>query len=106
MTTTDVQRKRPVLTWVLALLAVPAALAVVAYAYLQVLGTAACTDGACGGLGPSQSVFGLILYGTPIVAIVAVIVSFFTARRSWGIVVPVVAWVAIVAAVITLVATF
>ncbi|MDT7756219.1 MAG: hypothetical protein QOH27_2117, partial [Mycobacterium sp.] len=37
--------------WTLALLAVLGALAVVAFAYLSVMGTAACTDGPCGGTG-------------------------------------------------------
>jgi hypothetical protein len=106
MTATDVDRRHPGLVWTLVLLAVPAALAVVGFAYVQVLGTAACTDGSCGGTGPSQTVFGLILYGTPVVAVVAVLLSFFTARRRWGIGVPVVAWILIAAAVVTLVTTF
>ena len=58
------------------------------FAYLKVLGTAACTDKACGELGPGELGFGLILYGTPIVAVVGVLFSSFTARRRWGIVVP------------------
>jgi len=97
---------RSLLNWVLAALAVVAAFAVVAFAYIQVLGTAACTDGACGGVGPSETVFGLILYGTPIVALVALLLSFFTARRRMGIVVPVISWVVVLAALAVLIVTF
>jgi hypothetical protein len=98
--------KRTALNWILALLTVPAALAVVAYAYLQVLGTARCSDGSCGRIGPSETVFGLIEYGAPAVAVVAVALSFVTARRRHGIVVPVIALVVIAAAAVALLVTF
>src|SRR6476620_664493 len=92
--------------WALAVLAVVGALAVVVFAYLRVLGTAACTAGICGGTGPGETVFGLILYGTPLVAVAALLLSFFTARRRMGIVVPVCAWMVVLAAVIVLIVTF
>jgi hypothetical protein len=95
-----------VVNWVLAVLSVLAALAVVAFAYLKVLGTAACTDRICDDMGPGETVFGLILYGTPIVAVVALLLSFFTARRRMGIVVPLVAWAVVLAALIVLIVTF
>ena len=96
---------RALVNWILALLAAVGALAVVAFAYLKVLGTAACTDRACD-LGPGETVFGLILYGTPVVAVIAVALSFFTARRRLGILVPVIAWVVLAAALLVLVVTF
>lgn len=92
--------------WILAVLAVLGAFAVVGFAYLNVLGTAACTDRTCGDLGPSETVFGLILYGTPIVAIVALVLSFFTARRRLGFVVPLIAWIVVAVALVILIVTF
>lgn len=97
---------RAVFNWVLAALSVVGALAVVAFAYLKVLGAAACTDRMCGELGPGETAFGLILYGTPVVAVVAVLLSFFTARRRLGVLVPVCAWIVVVAALLALVLTF
>jgi hypothetical protein len=97
---------RTLANWVLAGLAVVGAFAVVGFAYLKVLGTAACTDKMCGDLGPSELVFSLILYGTPVVAIVGVLVSFLSARHRLGIFVPVCVWAVIAVAVVILVVTF
>ena len=97
---------RTTVNWTLAILAAPAALAVVVYAYLQVLGTAGCSDGGCTEFGPNETVFGLIEYGTPAVAAVAVALSFVTARRRYGFLVPAVAWVLIVVAALVLFTTF
>lgn len=99
-------RGRTVTNWILSLLTIPGALAVVGFAYLQVLGTAACTDKTCAGLGPNESVFGLILYGTPFVPVVAVALSFFTARRRLGVIVPACAWALLVAGFAILALTF
>src|SRR3954452_802516 len=93
------------LNWLLAVLAVVGALAVVGFAYLNVLGTAACTDRACD-TGPSEPVFGLVLYGTPVVAVAALALSFFTARRRLGFLVPLTAWLVVVAAALVLIVTF
>lgn len=92
--------------WVLALLTIPGAIAIVGFAYLQVMGTAACTSGACSGTGPDEDTFGLILYGVPVVAVVAVVLSFFTARRRLGFVVPLIAWVLFAVATVILVVSF
>lgn len=92
--------------WVLAILTVPASLAVVGFAYLQVLGMARCGAGTCTETGPGETVYGLILYGTPIIAIVAVALSFVTARKRYGIVVPGVAFVILAVATIILITTF
>jgi len=92
--------------WILAVLSLVGALAVVAFAYLKVLGTAACNAGGCDNLGPGETVFGLILYGTPIVALVAILLSFFTARRRRGYVIPLIAWAVVLAALAVLIVTF
>jgi hypothetical protein len=102
----DSSRGSTLVNWVLAILAVVGAFATVGFAYIKVLGTAACTDKPCGGLGPGELGFSLILYGTPIVAIVGVVLSFLTARHRLGIVVPIVVWAVIAVAVIMLIATF
>lgn len=98
--------RHTVRNWILALLTIPGALAVVAYSYLQVLSTASCTAGSCAKLGPGETVFGLIMYGTPVVAAVAVALSFFTAGRRRGFVVPAVAWAVLVIAAAILALTF
>lgn len=102
---TSAKRGRTFWTWVLALLTIPGALAVVAYAYLQVLGTAACTGGPCE-MGPSETVFGLIIYGTPVVAVVAVVAAIFTAKRRYGLWIQVAAWLLLVVATLVLATTF
>jgi hypothetical protein len=98
--------RHTVLNWVLAILTVPAALAVVGFSYLQVLGTAGCSGGTCAKTGPSETVFGLIMYGTPAVAVVTIALSLITARRRWGIVVPAVAFGILAVATIILITTF
>jgi hypothetical protein len=102
----DTEKGSPKLNWVLALLTLPAAAAVVGYAFLQVMGTAACSDGSCPRLGPGEAGFSLIVYGAPAVAIIAVLLTFFTARKPRGILVPVVAFVLLVVAAIVLFLTF
>jgi hypothetical protein len=56
--------------------------------------------------GPGELGFTLIQYGAPAVAVVAVALSFFTARRRSGILVPVVAWLLLIAAFVVLVFSF
>ena len=109
MSTTEVStrhRGRTFWNWAAAVLALVASLAVVVFAYVSVLGTAACTDGTCGGTGPDPTTFGLVIYGTPIVGVVAVLLSFVTAKRRTGFAVPLVAWLVVIAAVILLLVTF
>lgn len=111
MSTAEVQqdgrhRGRTFWNWTAAILALIASLAVVVFAYVSVIGTAACTDGTCGGTGPSETAFGLVLYATPIVGALAVLASFFTAKRTKGFVVPLIAWLVVVAALGVLLVTF
>jgi len=89
-----------VTNWVLALATIPGAIAVVAFLYMQIMGTAGCNHQPCPRQGPGESGFALIQYGAPAVAVIAVVLSFFTARRKSGIVVPVVAWVLLVVAAV------
>ncbi len=95
-----------IINWVLALATMPAAIAVVACLYVQVLGTAGCNDQPCPRQGPGELGFTVIQYGAPLVAVVAVVLSFFTARHRRGIVVPVVAWLLLIAAVVVLAFSF
>jgi hypothetical protein len=84
----DRPRGRLWLNWILALLTVPAAAVVLIFALGAVMSTAACSAQACPNLGPSGISFGVMFYGAPVVAGLAIVVSFFTAARRWGIVVP------------------
>jgi hypothetical protein len=95
-----------IVNWVLALATIPGAVVVVVFLYMQVLGTAGCNDQPCPRQGPAELGFTLIQYGAPIVAVVAVVLSFFTARRRGGIVVPVVAWLVLIAAFVVLAFSF
>ncbi|OBI41185.1 hypothetical protein A5707_07910 [Mycobacterium kyorinense] len=84
-------RLRVWVNWVLALLTVPAAAAVLIFTLGAVMSTAACSDQQCPNLGPNGISFGVLFYGAPVVAALTIVISFFTARRRWGIVVPVIA---------------
>lgn len=89
--------------WVLALLTVPAAAAVLIFALGAVMSTAGCSAGQCPNLGPGGISFGVLFYGAPIVSAVTIVLSVFTARRRWGIAVPLCA-LALLAADIIIVA--
>lgn len=105
-TRTRPSRKQTVVNWGLALSTIIGALAVEAYAFMQVLGTAGCSDRICAHAGPGEFVFGLITYGAPVVAVAAIVVSAFTARRPRGWVVPAIAWTLLVIAFIVLAVSF
>ena len=53
------------------------------------MSTAACSDKQCPNLGPAGSASTCCFYGAPVVAALTIVISFFTARRRWGFVVPV-----------------
>lgn len=99
-------RRRTIINWVLAGLTVPGALAIILYQYAQVLATAGCSERTCAKLGPSPFVFGLIEYGAPVVAVLAIAISFVTARTRRGIVVPLIAWSLLIAGFVVLTLTF
>ena len=103
---TALGRAGRVMNWIPALATIPGAIAVVVFLYMQILGTAGCTDQLCPRQGPGELGFTLIQYGGPAVAVVTVALSFFTARRRGGILVPVVAWLLLIAAFVVLVFSF
>jgi hypothetical protein len=82
------KRVRLWVNWSLALLTVVGAGIVMVVALGSVMSTAACNDKACPNLGPNGISFDTLYYGAPVVAAFAVVVSFFTARRRWGFVIP------------------
>ena len=89
--------------WALALLTVLGAAVVMVFALGSVMSTAACSDKQCPNLGPNGISFDELFYGASVVAALTVIVSFFTAKRRWGIAVPVFA-LALLAGDITILA--
>ncbi len=74
--------------WILALLTVPAAVLVRIFALGAVMSAAGCSTTECPDLGPSGFMFTVYYYGPLIVAGLTILASFFTAKRRWGIVVP------------------
>lgn len=80
--------------------------AVVIFAYVSVLGTAGCSNQTCPRLGPGEVGFTLIVYGAPIGALAAVAASIVTARRRRGILVPIAAWLLLIAGFVMLAVTF
>jgi hypothetical protein len=99
------KRVRLWVNWALALLAVVGAGIVMVVAMGAVMSTAACNDKACPNLGPNGISFDTLFYGAPVVAALAVVASFFTARRRWGFVIPVVALALLIVDVAILVTT-
>jgi hypothetical protein len=85
------KRLRLWVNWALAALTVLGAAAVMFFALGSVMSTAACSDKQCPNLGPKGISFDMLFYDPLVVAALTVVVSFFTARRRWGVVVPVVA---------------
>jgi hypothetical protein len=81
----------------LALSTVPAAAIVMLFALGGVMSTDGCSDRSCPSLGRGGIDFGVAFYGAPVVALVVIVISFFTAKRRAGIVVPVCGWALLVA---------
>src|ERR1700733_13805513 len=98
-------RGRLWLNWGLGLLTLGGAGVVRAAALGSVMSTAACSDKQCPNLGPDGISFNVLFYGAPVVAALTIIVSFFTARRRWGFLVPVSALALLIADVVVLVTT-
>jgi hypothetical protein len=55
--------------------------------------------------GTANAVFGPIVYGAPVVAVLAIAGSFFTAHRRRGWILPACAWVLLIAGAIVLAVT-
>jgi len=98
-------KRRLWVNWGLALLTVVGAAVVMAVALGSVMSTAACSDKQCPNLGPAGISFDALFYGAPVVAAVTLAISFFTARRRWGVVVPVSALALLAADIVVLVVT-
>ena len=100
------RRLRLWINWVLALLTVPAAAVVLLFGLGAVMSTAGCSDKRCPNLGPGGIGFGVLFYGAPIIALAAIVASIFTAKRRWGIVVPLCGLALLIADLIVLAVTF
>ncbi|OBI46577.1 hypothetical protein [Mycobacterium colombiense] len=91
----DGARRRNSWTWInwgLALATVPAAALVMLFALGAVMSTDGCSDRSCPNLGHGGIDFGVAFYGAPAVAVVVIVISFFTAKRRGGIAVPLCGW--------------
>ncbi len=95
----------PWVNWGLALTTVPAAAIVMLFALGAVMSTDGCSDRTCPNLGRGGIDFGVAFYGAPVVAFVVLVISFFTAKRRGGVVVPLLGWLLLVADVLWMVAT-
>jgi hypothetical protein len=97
------RNKWPWINWGSALSTVPGAALVMLFALGAVMSTDACSSGShCphGGID-----FGVAFYGAPVVAFVVIMVSFFTAKRPRGIVVPLIGWALLIIDVALMAAT-
>ncbi len=90
----------PWVNWGSALATVPAAAIVMLFALGAVMSTDGCSDRSCPNLGRGGIDFGVAFYGAPVVALVVIVISFFTAKRRGGIVVPLCGWALLVADVV------
>jgi hypothetical protein len=95
----------PWINWGLALTTVPAAAIVMLLALGAVMSTDGCSDRQCPSLGRGGIDFGVAFYGAPVVALVVIVISLFTAKRRGGIIVPLCGWVLLVADVAVMMAT-
>jgi hypothetical protein len=98
-------RIRPWVNWTLALLTAPASVVVVLIGLGALMSYAACTDRACRDWGIGGIWLEVLWFGPPVVAALTIFVSFFTAKRRYGIVVPLCGW-ALLAADVGLLALF
>lgn len=95
----------PWVSWGLAVTSVPAAAIVMLFALGAVMSIDACSDRQCPDLGRGGIDFGVAFYGAPAVALVVILISFFTAKRRGGIVVPLCGWALLIADVAGMAAT-
>jgi hypothetical protein len=100
------RRSRTWVNWTLALLTVPGAALVLLFGFGAVMSTAGCSDHQCRHQGPSDFAFGVLFYGAPVVAVLTIAISFYTATRERGILVPLCGWALLAADLAVLAATF
>lgn len=91
-------------TWVLALLTVPGAAIVMLFALGAVMSTDACSESRCPNLGAGID-FSVLFYGAPVVALLVITATVFTAKLRFGIAVPLVGLALLVGDVAILAAT-
>lgn len=94
------------LNWLLTILTVPVAIAVMLFAYGAALGVAGCPDDGCAHMGPGQFWFGVLAYGPPFVAAAAVVLAFASDDRPRAVWIPVVALTLLLADLAILAFTF
>lgn len=90
--------------WVLAMLTVPGAAIVMLFALGAVMSTDSCAGNRCADLGGGPG-FDLLFYGPPVVALLVIVTTVFTAKRRAGIAVPLIGLGLLVADVAMLAAT-
>src|ERR1700761_3223144 len=95
----------PWVNWGLAITTAVAAAFTMLFAIGAVMSTAACADKPCPNLGHGGIGFGVAFYGAPVVALAVIVLSFFTAKRTAGIVVPLCGLALLVADVVVIAAT-
>lgn len=83
--------------WGLALATVPGAALVMLFALGAVMSTDGCSPQSCPNLGHGGINLGVAFYGAPAVAVLVIIVSVFTAKRRWGIAIPLCGWALLIA---------
>jgi hypothetical protein len=91
---------RPWVNWASALATVPAAAIVMLFALGAVMSTDGCSGHSCPNLGHGGIDFGVAFYGAPAVAGIVIVISFFTAKRRGGLVVPLCGWALLIADVV------
>lgn len=99
------RRVWPWINWGLALTMVPAAAIVMLFALGAVMSTDGCSGGNCPNLGRGGIDFGVAFYGAPVVAVVVLVISFFTAKSRRGIIVPLCGWALLIADVVLMAVT-
>lgn len=82
-----------IVNWVLTLLTVPAALLVMAIGFAGAMSTDRCAYQYCAHQGPPVPIFDMLFYGAPVVAVLTIVVSRRTAKRGWGILIPLATYV-------------
>lgn len=71
-----------------------------------VMSTAACSTADCPNLGPSGFMFTVMYYGAAVVSGATILVSFVTASRRRGIIVPACGWALLLADVVAITLSF
>jgi hypothetical protein len=99
------RKVRPWVNWGLALSTVPAGAIVMLFALGAVMSTDGCSGRSCPNLGRGGIDFGVAFYGAPVVAVVVIVISFFTAKHRGGIVVPLCGWALLIIDVALMAAT-